>query len=76
MNVREAFDLLYSHPPETCRHCGKPKHSVKCGPQLAYERYATWELDEQRRIEAKEDSRRERDESRGDLMGARDWENE
>jgi hypothetical protein len=33
------------------------------------------EIDEARRLEAKEDARRERDEMSGDLMGAHDWEN-
>jgi hypothetical protein len=36
--AREMFNLLYGHPRETCPHCHKPRHSVKCRPQLEYER--------------------------------------
>lgn len=32
------------------------------------------EIDEARKLEAKEDARRERDDMRGDLMGATNWE--
>lgn len=59
LTIREAYDLLYSHPRETCVHCQRPKHSEKCGPQLAYERHATWELDEARGLSDREDRRRE-----------------
>ena len=59
LTIREAYDLLYSHPRETCPYCQKPKHAAKCGPQIAYERHATWELDEARGLADREDRRRE-----------------
>lgn len=74
LNIRQAYELLYGHPRETCVHCQRPKHSGKCGPQLAYERHATWELNDAERATAREDARREDAESGGYSNGSVDWE--
>lgn len=73
LTIREAYDLLYSHPRETCPHCQKPKHAQKCSPQIAYEKHATWELDEARGLSDREDRRRETDEISDSHDGSVDW---
>lgn len=73
--AREMFGLLYSHPRETCPHCHKPRHAMKCKEQLAYENHATWELNEARATEDRETAHRDDNERDGASNGAVDWEN-
>lgn len=73
--VREMFELLYGMPRPTCPHCHQPKHPEKCGPQIAYERRAYWELEDAERARALEDAARENGEFVGASNGSVDWEN-
>lgn len=68
------FDIMHGHPRETCPHCQRPKHAEKCKPQLAYEKYAYWELNDAERAQAFEDAKREDAEFVGASNGAVDWE--
>lgn len=35
--ARLFFDLLHGHPRETCPHCHKPRHRVKCPEWVRYD---------------------------------------
>jgi hypothetical protein len=75
LTIREAYDLLYSHPRETCAFCHRPRHAQPCKEQIKYEAAMgrTDEIDKARAVEERESARRDDD----DYCGAQNsiqWE--